>query len=76
MHFVTAQLDGGPNIIQAKVAIEDGETQDSLAKKVLVKEHAIYPMAIEWFLAKRLKMNANQTILDEKVLSTQGFELD
>jgi len=76
VHFVTAQLDGGPNIIQAKVAIEDGETQDSLAKKVLVKEHAIYPMAIEWFLAKRLKMNANQTILDEKVLSTQGFELD
>lgn len=76
VHFVTAQLDGGPNIIQAKVAIENGETQDSLAKKVLVKEHLIYPMAIQWFLDKRLKMNKNQTVLDEKVLSTPGFELN
>jgi len=76
VHFVTAQLDGGPNIIQAKVAIENGETQDSLAKKVLVKEHLIYPMAIDWFLDNRLKMNNNQTVLDEKVLSTPGFELN
>ena len=76
VHFVTAQLDGGPNIIQAKVNIDNGETENSLAKKVLVKEHIIYPMAIQWFIDKRLKMNQNQTVLDEKVLNVQGFELD
>ena len=76
VHFVTAQLDDGPNIIQAKVAIDANENEESLAKKVLIKEHIIYPMAIEWFLDNRLKMNQNQTILDEKVLNPQGFELD
>ncbi|MCJ8311803.1 MAG: phosphoribosylglycinamide formyltransferase [Saccharospirillaceae bacterium] len=76
IHFVTAQLDGGPNIIQAKVAIDKDETENSLAQKVLVKEHLIYPMAIQWFIENRLKMNQNQTVLDEKVLNEQGFELD
>ncbi|BCE00652.1 phosphoribosylglycinamide formyltransferase [Marinicellulosiphila megalodicopiae] len=76
VHFVTAELDGGPNIIQAKVAIETGETEESLAKKVLKKEHIIYPMAIDWFLNGRLKMNNNQTVLDDKVLNPEGFELN
>jgi len=76
VHFVTAQLDGGPNIIQAKVPIIENETEASLAKKVLIKEHIIYPMAINWFVQKRLKMNQNQTTLDGKVLEQSGFTLD
>lgn len=72
VHFVTEELDGGPNVLQARVPISEGETADSLAKKVLTQEHQIYPRAIKWFAQGRLKMNANQAILDQNTLPESG----
>ena len=72
VHFVTEELDGGPNVLQARVPISEGETADSLAKKVLTQEHQIYPRAIKWFAEGRLKMNANQAILDQNTLPESG----
>ena len=46
MHIVTPELDAGPIIVQAVVAVEEGDTKDSLAAKILVQEHRIYPEAI------------------------------
>ncbi|MEM7402337.1 MAG: phosphoribosylglycinamide formyltransferase, partial [Pseudomonadota bacterium] len=46
VHFVTTELDEGPLIIQAKVNIEDTDTADELAARVLEKEHMIYPLAV------------------------------
>ena len=46
VHYVTSELDGGKIIIQKKIKIDKNETSISLAKKVLKKEHELYPKAI------------------------------
>ncbi len=72
IHFVTAELDGGPVILQAKVPIGKKETSDSLARKVLRKEHVIYPQAIQWLCNGRLILSGNVAILDGKPLTERG----
>ena len=47
VHYVTAKLDSGNIILQKKVKIEKGDTIASLTKKVLKKEHLLYPAAIK-----------------------------
>ncbi len=54
VHFVTAELDGGPVVIQARLPIEAGEDTASLAARVLAHEHIIYPLAVSWFARGRL----------------------
>lgn len=46
VHLVTAELDGGPVLAQAKVLIEKNETVDSLKAKVLIQEHVLYPKVL------------------------------
>ena len=46
VHFVNSKLDSGKIILQKKVKISKNETKDTLAKKILVQEHKIYPKAI------------------------------
>lgn len=45
-HHVTAELDGGPIILQAEVPVLPGDTPETLAARVLVEEHRIYPIAL------------------------------
>lgn len=73
VHFVTAELDGGPPIIQAAVTIEAQDTEDSLAAKVLTQEHQIYPLAIHWLASGRLHMKNHQAVLDGNVLPANGY---
>ena len=58
VHFVTASLDSGPIVIQAAVPVLSGDTEETLAARVLEQEHAIYPRALRWFLEGRLSLNA------------------
>ena len=51
VHEVTAELDDGPILGQARVPIEGGETPESLAAKVLVQEHLLYPAVLRRFAA-------------------------
>ena len=51
VHEVTADLDAGPILGQARVTIEAGETEASLAAKVLVQEHRLYPAVLRAFAA-------------------------
>lgn len=74
VHFVTAELDGGPAIIQAPVAIENNDDAASLAAKVLIEEHKIYPRAISWFIDGRLSLTNGKAILDNETLPTHGFQ--
>ena len=46
VHFVNSKLDSGKIIIQKKVKIKKNDTAISLAKKILVQEHKLYPRAI------------------------------
>jgi phosphoribosylglycinamide formyltransferase-1 len=54
VHFVTPQVDHGPIIIQAAVPVRVGDTEATLAARVLAQEHRIYPRAIRWFVDGRL----------------------
>ena len=47
VHIVTAALDAGPIILQAPVPVEEDDTPDTLAARILVEEHRIYPEAIK-----------------------------
>ena len=46
VHLVTAELDGGPIVLQAAVPVLDDDTVDTLSARILVEEHRIYPEAI------------------------------
>jgi phosphoribosylglycinamide formyltransferase-1 len=50
VHFVTAQLDHGPIVIQAAVPVLAQDDEARLAARVLAQEHRIYPLAARWFL--------------------------
>jgi len=54
VHFVTAELDNGPIVIQAAVRVRSGESAKELAARVLEQEHVIYPRAARWFLDDKL----------------------
>lgn len=47
VHFVSPQLDAGPIVMQAAVPVEDADTAETLAARILEVEHAIYPEAID-----------------------------
>ncbi len=49
VHEVTAELDGGPILGQARVPVLAGDTPESLAARVLVEEHRLYPMVLRRF---------------------------
>ena len=69
VHFVTEKLDGGPIICQEVVNIDPNDTKSSLAKKVLEKEHTLYPKVIHWYTQNRLKLKNDFTVtLDGKNL--------
>lgn len=64
VHFVTPELDGGPVIAQAIIRIRQHDTAESLASRLLRREHVLYPRVIQWFCQGRLKLSQNQTVLD------------
>jgi phosphoribosylglycinamide formyltransferase 1 len=56
VHFVTAELDGGPVILQARVPVLPGDDAGTLAARVLKQEHVIYPTVVRWFADGRLRL--------------------
>ncbi|NLZ39738.1 MAG: phosphoribosylglycinamide formyltransferase, partial [Comamonadaceae bacterium] len=55
VHFVTAELDHGPIVVQSVVPVRPGDDEHSLAARVLATEHIIYPLAVRWFVEDRLE---------------------
>ena len=56
IHFVDEGMDHGPIILQDTVPVLDGDTEETLAARVLEKEHILYPKAIELFVDGRLEL--------------------
>ena len=75
VHFVTAELDAGPAVIQARVPTQTGDTESTLSARVQAVEHIIYPLAVEWFATGRLAMRDNSAWLDDRRL-TKPFQLE
>jgi len=58
VHFVTAELDHGPIVMQSVVPLRPGDDEHMLAQRVLTTEHVIYPLAVRWFVEGRLRVAA------------------
>jgi phosphoribosylglycinamide formyltransferase-1 len=55
VHVVTSALDAGPIVAQAAVPVLPGDTEETLAGRVLEAEHRIYPQVVRWFLEGRVE---------------------
>lgn len=60
VHFVDEGTDSGPIILQAAVPVLDDDTEETLGARVLVKEHVIYPQAIQLFCEGKLKIEGRK----------------
>jgi phosphoribosylglycinamide formyltransferase 1 len=68
VHFVDENLDAGPIVLQACVPIEDSDTPETLAERILREEHRIYTEAVRIVLEERFRIeNRRVLILPEKV---------
>jgi phosphoribosylglycinamide formyltransferase-1 len=70
VHFVTAELDGGPVVIQALVDVLPDDDETSLSSRVQAQEHRIYPQAVDWFARGRLQLLDDRVWLDGRPLET------
>ncbi len=76
VHFVTAELDGGPVALQAKVPVFPEDDASAVAARVHEQEHRIYPLVVRWFCQDRLQQQADKALLDGQILSPHGYADD
>jgi phosphoribosylglycinamide formyltransferase-1 len=62
VHLVTAELDGGPIVIQRAVPVVPGDTAESLAERILEEEHRAYPEAVQMILDGGWRLEGRQFI--------------
>src|SRR3989344_334693 len=65
VHFVDEGVDTGPVILQAVVKVNDNDTEETLSKKILVKEHQMYPKAVKLFAEKKIRISGRRTIIKD-----------
>lgn len=79
IHYVTAELDGGPVIAQCRVPIVDGDNTDTLAERVLEREHKLYPLVVGWIIDGRVKLrnidSDDKLFVDSTELSIGGRDV-
>ncbi len=64
VHFVVAELDSGPIIAQAAVAVREGDSEATLADRVLNIEHQIYPSALKLLAEGQIQIENGRCIID------------
>jgi len=65
VHFVTPELDAGPIVMQTAVAVESDDTVETLAARILVEEHRLYPAAIARVLRGHWRLEGRRVRFDE-----------
>ena len=68
VHYVSHELDSGPIVIRAEIPVFPTDTAETLATRVLIEEHKIFPMAIKMHTQNRISFNKNQIQLDNQPL--------
>jgi phosphoribosylglycinamide formyltransferase 1 len=63
VHFVDEGVDTGPIVLQAAVPVEPGDTEDTLAARILVAEHRLYPEAVRLFAEGRLRIEGRRVMV-------------
>ena len=70
VHFVTEEMDAGPIVAQAAVAVHDGDTEDALAERILLAEHRLYPRALSLVASGRARLENGRVMFDAVVNSS------
>lgn len=65
VHFVTEGVDEGPIILQAAVPILDSDSPETLAARILVQEHKLYPRAVQLFAEGRLRVEGRRVFVEQ-----------
>jgi len=65
VHFVNEEVDGGPIISQALVSVIEGDTEESLADRILVEEHRLLPEAIQNFILGKIEIQGRKTVIQK-----------
>jgi phosphoribosylglycinamide formyltransferase-1 len=73
VHFVDEGMDTGPVIIQAAVPVNEDDTEDSLAERILKFEHKIYTQAIRLFSENRLSVVGRKVHIQDALAEEQGL---
>jgi phosphoribosylglycinamide formyltransferase-1 len=63
VHFVDEGVDTGPIILQAIIKVNDNDTEETLSKRILAKEHVIYPQAVKLFAKGRIQIIGRKTAI-------------
>lgn len=74
VHFVIPELDAGPAIIQARVAIHDGDRAEDIAARVQREEHRIYPLAVQWCATGRVVLKNGIALKDGEAISVEASD--
>lgn len=75
VHFVRAEMDEGPIVVQGVVPVLSDDTPDSLAGRVLQVEHRIYPLAVRLVAEGRARVVGNAVNIDVKDHEAEGMVL-
>lgn len=70
VHYVTADLDGGPSVLQARLKVRRDDDERTLAARVQRCEHVIYPTVVQWVADGRLRCRDGTPMLDDVRLDT------
>jgi len=63
VHYVTPTLDDGPIVVQAVVPVLPDDTEETLAERVLIEEHRIYPQAVRWIVEDRVRLENGRAVV-------------
>jgi phosphoribosylglycinamide formyltransferase-1 len=63
VHFVTAEVDMGPIVLQAVVPVLQNDTEDTLSERILKQEHKIYPESVQLYFEGRLEIKGRRVLI-------------
>jgi phosphoribosylglycinamide formyltransferase-1 len=64
VHFVTPELDAGPIVAQATVAVGDDDTVESLSARMLIEEHRLFPLALQSVITRRWRIEGRRVVVE------------
>ncbi len=64
VHFVDAEVDHGPIVVQAAVPVLAGDDEETLSARILEQEHRVYPLALRWLAEGRLRIEGRRVVLE------------
>jgi phosphoribosylglycinamide formyltransferase-1 len=73
VHLVTAELDGGPIVLQSAVPVRDDDTAETLSARILIEEHRIYPEAAKIVLAGGWRIEGRRFVRARESYQTPGI---